>query len=130
MNKIRLAAMRLAGLAVAVMVAVGGAGAGGAERPAGAAGPVNPVNAKLLTLKPAERAAMLAGAVGHWCIGTETFLMGVAATGRGAGDAYWSLRCADGSAWAVQIDPFAEVTAIDCPTFNAQASGKQCFKRF
>jgi len=61
---------------------------------------------------PAARAAKLAGVVGHWCIGTETFLMGVVAEGPGEGNAYWSLRCADGSEWAVQVDPLAEVTAI------------------
>ncbi len=54
---------------------------------------VNPVNEKLLRLTPAKRAATLAGVVGHWCIGTETFLMGLVTAGRGEGNAYWSLRC-------------------------------------
>jgi hypothetical protein len=92
--------------------------------------PANPINAKLLSLKPAERAAELAKAVGHWCIGTEAFEMGVARTGRGAGDAYWSLRCADASTWVVQIDPLGEFTAIDCAHYDAQAGSKQCFKHF
>ena len=29
------------------------------------------------------------------------------------GNAYWSLRCADGSAWAIQIDSLGEATAIE-----------------
>ncbi|HLY44199.1 MAG TPA: hypothetical protein VKQ73_01365 [Stellaceae bacterium] len=91
---------------------------------------LNPANDRLVRMAPAARAAELAQAVGHWCIGTETFLMGVSDSGRGAGNAYWSLRCADGSTWAIQIDPLAEVTAIDCDTFNAQGAGKECFKKF
>jgi hypothetical protein len=90
----------------------------------------NPANDKLLKQRPAERAATLANAVGNWCIGTETFLMGVVASGTGAGNAYWSLRCADGTSWAVQIDPLAEVTAIDCESFKADGAGKECFKKF
>ena len=54
----------------------------------------------------------------------------VALIGPGKGNAYWSLRCADGTAWAVQIDPLAAVTAIDCDTFNANGAGKECFKKF
>jgi hypothetical protein len=122
-------ARRWGWLALAFVVAVGGA-AGAAEHHATPAKPINPVNAKLLASKPAERAAVLAKAVGHWCIGTDAFSMGVTKSGRAAGYAYWSLRCADGSAWAVQIDPYANVTAIDCATFKAEADGKECFKRF
>jgi hypothetical protein len=122
-------AMRLArcpALVITLILFAAGT-AGAADKPVQ---PANPVNAKLFSMKPAERAALLAKAVGHWCIGTEAFQMGVATTGRGAGNAYWSLRCADGSAWALQIDPFADVTAVDCVHFNAQAGGKECFKRF
>jgi hypothetical protein len=56
--------------------------------------------------------------------------MGIITGGAGEGNAYWSLRCADGSAWAVQIDPLAEVTAIDCASFKADGAGKECFKKF
>jgi hypothetical protein len=91
---------------------------------------INPFNDKLLSAEPAQRAAMLAGVVGHWCIGTETFLMGLVTAGRGAGNAYWSVRCVDGSTWAVQIDPLGEFTAIDCASYQANGAGKECFKKF
>jgi hypothetical protein len=92
--------------------------------------PINRANDKLLKLAPAGRAAELARAVGHWCIGTEAFLMGVVTAGPGEGNAYWSLRCADGSTWAVQIDPLGEVTAIDCNSYQEAGAGKECFKTF
>jgi hypothetical protein len=95
-----------------------------------AAAAINKANDKLMQLSPPDRAATLARAVGHWCIGTEAFPMGVVTAGTGQGNAYWSLRCADGSAWAVQIDPMAAVTAIDCETFKANGAGKECFKKF
>jgi len=56
--------------------------------------------------------------------------MGLVTAGTGKGNAYWSLRCADGSAWAIQIDPLAEITAIDCDTYKANGAGKECFKKF
>ena len=104
-----------------------------AAAPAGAASrhaapSPNPANDKLMQLKPAGRAAELARAVGHWCIGTEAFPMGMVASGPSVGYAYWSLRCADGTAWAVQIDPTGEYVAIDCAEFDARAAGKRCFK--
>ena len=106
---------------------VAGAAAGAARHPAGSP---NPANDKLLRLSPPARAATLARVVGHWCIATETFLMGLVSTGQAKGNAYWSVRCADGSAWAVQIDPLAEVTAIDCDSFKAVGAGKECFTKF
>jgi hypothetical protein len=91
----------------------------------------NKANDKLMALPPAERAATLAQSVGHWCIGTEAFPMGVVTSGGPSqGNAYWSLRCADGTAWAIQIDPLAEVTAIDCDAYKANGGGKECFKKF
>jgi hypothetical protein len=115
-----------AALIAAVMLVQAGSGAS-AQR---AAKPVNPASDKLQKLAPAERAGVLARAVGNWCIGTQTFLMGVVTAGTGKGNAYWSLRCADGSAWAIQIDPLAEITAIDCDTFKDVGAGKECFKKF
>jgi hypothetical protein len=91
---------------------------------------VNPANDELLKLAAPERAARLAGVVGNWCIGTETLFMGILTKDPGEGNAYWSLRCADGTSWAVQVDKHGEVTAIDCASFNSVAIGKECFKKF
>lgn len=121
-------AIRFAGyaaLAISAVLLVGNA-AGAAQHPARS---INPVNDKLLRLSPAKRAAMLARVVGHWCIGTQTFLMGLITAGRGEGNAYWSIRCADGSAWAIQIDSLGESTAIDCDSYQANGAGKECFKK-
>jgi hypothetical protein len=84
----------------------------------------------VLRLTLADRTATLAKAVGYWCVGTEAYLMGVAVAGAAAGNAYWSLRCADGTAWAVQINPLAEIVAIDCDSFKQNGHGKECFKKF
>ena len=117
---------RRAGLAILLMLLAEAA----AAAPKNTAATANRANDKLMQLAPANRAATLARAVGNWCIGTEAFPMGVVTAGTGEGNAYWSLRCADGTSWAVQIDPFAAVTAIDCETFKANGGGKECFKKF
>ena len=115
-----------AALLAAVLLVPDGSGAA-AQR---AAKPVNPANDKLEKLAPAERAGVLARAIPNWCIGTETFLMGIDTAGAGKGNAYWSLRCADGSTWALQVDPLAGITVIDCDTYKAAGAGKECFKKF
>jgi hypothetical protein len=115
-------------LAVAAMLACGMAAAQSRLQPGNP--PLNPTNDDLVKLAPSERAARFAQAVGNWCIGTETFLMGVLTSDPGAGNAYWSLRCADGGTWAVQVDKYGAVTAIDCASYNTVAVGKECFKKF
>jgi hypothetical protein len=102
----------------------------GAQRVSPGGGSLNPAHQELLRLPPPERVEKLARAISRWCIGTEAFLMGVVGAGPGRGNAYWSLRCADGTAWAIQVDPQAGVTAIGCDEFAAAAPGKECFKQF
>ena len=117
-----------AALLVAAVVVAGDAAA--ASKRATATPSLNKANDKLLQMTEPERIATLARAIGHWCIGTEAFPMGIITAGNGQGNAYWSLRCADGTAWAVQLDPFAAVTAIGCDTFKANGAGKECFQKF
>jgi hypothetical protein len=112
---------------MAAMLVAGGVAAQAPKQPVKSA---NPANDEMLKLAPPERAARFARAVGNWCIGTEAFLMGVQAGGSADGNAYWSLRCVDGTSWAVQLDPLAGVTAIDCAAFKEAAVGKECFKKF
>lgn len=119
---------RVRTLAISVILVSGAAAAQSQLQPGNP--PLNPTNDDLVRLAPPERAARLAAAVGNWCIGTETFLMGVLTSDPGAGNAYWSLRCADGGTWAVQVDKYGAVTAIDCASFNTVAVGKECFKKF
>ena len=125
MRRIFRASVHAALLAAAMLIADGGVVA--AQR---AAKPVNPANDRLEKLPAAERTAVLSRAAPNWCIGIETFLMGLETAGAAKGNAYWSLRCVDGSTWAVQVDPLAGVTVIDCDAFKAAAAGKECFKKF
>jgi len=113
-------------LAVAAAL-VAGSAEGAARHPTKS---INAANDKLVNMSPPERAGVLARAVGHWCIGTETFLMGVETSGAAAGNAYWSLRCADDTTWAVQVNRLAEIVAIDCASFKENGAGKECFKKF
>ena len=74
---------------------------------AAVAAPRNDFSEEIERMKPAERDAHLAQVVGFFCVGTQTFLMGVAGTGPEAGNAYWSVACLNGSSFAIQIDPLA-----------------------
>jgi hypothetical protein len=122
-------AIGFGGYAALAIVAslVAGSAEGATRHPAKS---INPASDKLAKMSPPQRAGVLARTVGHWCIGTETFLMGVETSGAAAGNAYWSLRCADGTAWVVQINLLAEIVAIDCDSFKENAGGKECFKKF
>ena len=106
---------------LAVSIAVG---SGGAR----AAGSGNPTNDTLLTLSPDRQAASLANGIGHGCVGTSAFPMGVTRTGAAKGFAYWSVRCKDGRSFAVQISPAGQAIATDCQSL--QGTGRECFKKF
>ncbi len=121
---------RWATLAISASLAAGLCVGDGDAAPKQAIKSANPAHDKLMILAPAERAAVLARAIGQWCIGAETFAMGLVTAGQGVGNAYWSLRCADGTDWALQVDPTAAVTAIDCASFKESGAGKECFKKF
>jgi hypothetical protein len=112
------------GWGAAILLAAGIAGA------AAIAAPRNDFSEQLERMKPAERAARLAELVGYWCVGTETFLMGVADTGPETGNAYWSVACLDGNSYAVQIDPLGRPVAIPCSVLADAGKGKECFKKF
>jgi hypothetical protein len=88
----------------------------------------NPVNDRLLAMPPAQQAKTLAKNVGHGCVGTSAFPMGVVSTDKWKSLAYWSVQCKDGRSFALQIAPNAEAFVIDCRVL--QANGKDCFKKF
>src|SRR5262245_29467148 len=89
-----------------------------------ALGSENPINDRLLSRPPAEQAKTIAKHVGHACVGIAAFPMGVVNTDKWKGLAYWSVRCKDGSSFAIQIAPNGQSFAIDCRVLKA--NGKEC----
>ena len=94
---------------------------------AAAAGSGNSANDSLLTMPTDQQAKMLTKGI-KGCAGTSAFPMGVTATGKAKGYAYWSVRCKDGRSFAVQITPDSKATALDCRAL--EGTGKECFKKF
>jgi len=94
-----------------------------------AEGSGNPANDHLLSLRPEDQAKMLTKGI-KGCVGESPFLMGVTATGKAKGYAYWSIRCKDSRSFFVEITPDAKarVTANDCRLL--QGTGRECFKKF
>ena len=95
-----------------------------------AAGSGNRTNDRLLAQPESRRIEMLSKSIGHGCVGTSAFSMGVTATGKAKGFAYWSVGCKNGKNYVIQIAPNAKGTlvAADCSVLNG--TGKECFKKF
>jgi hypothetical protein len=104
--------------------------AGLASVAAGAAPPRNDFNTAIEKMAPADRAAHLADIVGIQCVGTQAFLMGVAASGAEEGNAYWSVACLDGSSYAIQLDPLGRAVTVPCSVLADSGKGRECFKKF
>ena len=104
--------------------------AGGAHGAAIAAGSGNPTTDRLLAEPESRRTEILANLVRHDCVGTQAFLMGVTASGRARGYAYWSVGCQNGQNYVIQIRPDKKGTAIveDCRILHG--TGRECFKQF
>jgi hypothetical protein len=100
----------------------------GADRIA-AAGSGNPANDSLLAMPPDQQAKALTQGI-KGCVGESPFLMGVTASGKAKGYAYWSVRCKDGRSFAVQITPDAKARAAAVECRALQGTGKECFKKF
>jgi hypothetical protein len=112
------------GWGAAILLAAGIAGA------AAVAAPRNDFSDEIERMPRAARDAHLAQIVGFWCVGTQTFLMGVAETGPEEGNAYWSVACLDGTTYAIQIDPLGRPVSIPCSVLADTGKGKECFKKF
>ena len=95
-----------------------------------AAGPVNPTNDRLLALPQDQQARALSGSFRHGCIGVSAFFMGMTATGKAKGNAYWSVGCKNGKSYAVQIAPNKKGTAVVVDCKALAGTGKECFKKF
>jgi hypothetical protein len=90
----------------------------------------NTYNEQLLHMSPQDQAAKLADLLGVWCIGTRPFYMGSTKQGPAKGYAYWSITCAGGQDYMVQIPPNGKGAAIDCKTLKEQGQGRECYKMF
>jgi len=90
----------------------------------------NTYNDEMLKLSPEQQAAKLAVHLGLWCIGTHPFFMGMTKEGPAKGYAYWSVECAGGQSYMVQIAPDGRGAAVDCKTLKANGEGRQCYKAF
>ena len=111
------------GLVLLAALTVGGLGSGALA----AEGSGNSANDNLLAMSPDQQAKTLTKGI-KGCVGESPFPMGVTATGKAKGYAYWSVRCKDGRSFAVQITPKLQATAVDCKAL--EGSGKECFKKF
>jgi hypothetical protein len=114
----------LLALLVAVLLAAG------PIRPAAAAPSGNPASDALLAMPEQQRIELLGQSVRHNCVGTRAFLMGVTASGRARGYAYWSVACTNGKSYVIQIAPDKKGSAIveDCRVL--QGTGRECFQPF
>ena len=102
---------------------------GGPSWDAAAASSGNPTNDRLLAMPEAQQAQALGNILRRGCVGVAAFPMGVTASGRAKGDAYWSVRCKNGKSYAVQIPPRGKgAVVVECQVL--QGTGRECFKKF
>jgi hypothetical protein len=104
--------------------------AGGSTGSAQPAAPENKYNEQMLHLPPEQQAAKLADHLGVWCIGTQPFFMGMTKEGAAKGYAYWSVTCAGGQSYMIQITPAGQGAAIDCKSLKENGEGRECYKTF
>ena len=90
----------------------------------------NQYNEQLLHMPPQEQSAKLADHLGVWCIGTRPFYMGSTKQGAAKGYAYWSVTCAGGASYMIQITPDGQGAAVDCQTLKQGGEGRECYKNF
>jgi len=92
--------------------------------------PENQYNEQMLHFSPQEQAAKLADHLGVWCIGIRPFYMGMTKQGAAKGYAYWSVTCAGGQSYMIQITPNGQGAAVDCKTLKENGEGRECYKSF
>lgn len=84
---------------------------------------------RLVRLPSTEQARLLGRDVGQGCDGVVAFAMGFGRHDADMGDAYWSVRCANGKSYAVALHPGAAggVSVLGCDAMRS--AGMECFKR-
>ena len=95
-----------------------------------AAGSGNRTNDRLLDQPESRRIEVLSKSLGHGCVGTSAFPMGVTAAGKAKGYAYWSVGCKNGKSYVVQIAPNAKGSAVVADCNVLKGTGRECFKKF
>ena len=94
---------------------------------AGTARAANPSNDALLTLAPNEQAEILGHAAG--CTGNYAFYRGTSTDpGLGQGVPFWAVRCSDGKAYMVGIEPNS-TRVLKCEAVKLVAND-DCFTKF
>ena len=87
----------------------------------------NDTNARLLSLAPEARATTLGQAVGEGCVGKTTFYMGMGKSGSAKDKVFWSIRCQDGRAFVLVVDPDGTGRSMPCTALK-RVGGGECFK--
>ena len=126
----RKIARRGAAVAAAILCCVAQSTDGVGQVIPQAATSLNPYNDELLRMSPAAQAAKLASFLSFGCIGTRPFLMGITKEGAARGYAYWSIECAGGQSFMVQIAPDGQGAALDCREVKKNGQGRECYKTF
>lgn len=88
----------------------------------------NPANDKLADLPSTEQALLLGKKIGQGCVGTLAYPMGIGHRDADRGDAYWSVKCADGKAYAVTLHPDKEGSASVLGCDAMASAGMACFQ--
>jgi len=88
----------------------------------------NGANDYLLSQSPSGQAALLGKVVGRGCVGKSVFYMGMGPTKGTRSQAFWSVKCANGATYAVEVNPDGTNQALECTAFAINNVGK-CFKK-
>ncbi len=88
----------------------------------------NRANDRLADLPSTEQALVLGKKIGQGCVGTVAYPMGIGHRDADRGDAYWSVKCADGKAYAIALHPDQEGSASVLGCDAMDSAGMPCFK--
>jgi hypothetical protein len=87
----------------------------------------NPVNDLLLSMPEAKRLIAL-GVAAH-CTVTQAVYRGTGTSGTSLGKSFWGVRCSNGRAFSIELDPDGQSYSADC-TALLKIAHEDCFKKF
>jgi hypothetical protein len=95
------------------------------ETPTVSSGTGNPTNDFVSRLSESDRLSILGKAAR--CTGTYAFFQGIGPDN----GAFWSLRCADGQSYGIELTPkAADSRVLECSVLDALPNVVPCFKKF